>query len=86
MEENTNKTNVQTNEKQVVLIAEGAGTEPIEVSWTEGMTVNTALEAAEIELGEGETAVIGGTMIESPDETLVEPGQMIVIDSMPANG
>lgn len=92
MEENTNTTNVQANEnqeqeqKQVVLIAEGAGTEPIEVPWVEGMTVTTALEAAEIELEEGETAVIGETMIENPDETLVEPGQMIVIDSMPANG
>lgn len=86
--ENTNTTNAQVNEeqKQVVLIAEGAGTEPIEVPWAEGMTVTTALEAAEIELGEGETTVIGETMIENPDETPVEPGQMIVIDSMPANG
>lgn len=79
-------TNAQANEKQVVLIAEGAGTEPIEVEWAEGMTVTGALGAAEIELEEGETAVIGETLIENPDETPVEPGQMIVIDSMPANG
>lgn len=72
--------------KQVVLIANGAGTEPIEVQWTEGMTVAAALEAAEIELNKGETAVIGESLVENPEETPVEPGQMVVIDSMPSNG
>lgn len=84
--ENTNATNVQANEEPMILITEGAGAKPVEVPWTEGLTVTAALEAAKIKLGEGETAVIGETLIENPNETLVTPGQMIVIDSMPANG
>lgn len=86
--ENTNVTNDQENgeQKKVVMIVAGAGVEPVEVEWTEGLTVTAALEAADIELEEDETPVVGETLIEDPDTTLVEPGQMIVIDGMPANG
>lgn len=86
--ENTNVTNDQENGKQkkVVMIVAGAGVEPVEVEWAEGLTVAAALEAANIELEKGETPVVGETLIEDPDTTLVESGQMIVIDDMPANG
>ena len=83
--ENINLTKETTN-SQVVTIINGAGVEPITVAWSEGMTVTSVLEAAEIELEQGETAVISDILIEKPDETLVEPGQTIIIDNMPANG
>ena len=79
----------QVNNQKVtpkVSIAVGAGTEPITIAWSEGMTVTAALQAAKVELGEGETPVIGETLIENPDETVVEAGQMIVVADMPANG
>lgn len=78
--------NKQENTQQVIMITVGAGTEPITIPWSEGMTVTAALQAAQVELGEGETPVIGETLIENPDETVVEAGQMIVVADMPANG
>ena len=87
------KRKTQQQEQQVVQypentvqIANGAGTQPISVDWTEGMTVTTALQAAQIELKQGETAVIGETRISDPDNTQVSVGQMIVISNKPANG
>lgn len=82
-QENTQQ---ETTNNQVVMITVGAGTEPITIAWSEGMTVTAALQTAKVELGEGETPVIGETLIENPDETVVEAGQMIVVADMPANG
>ena len=86
-ESNPETTPEQETEEKVVTVVNGAGTDPIKVPWAEGMTVTGALKAAGIEeLEEGEAPVIGEAMVEDPDETLVEPGQMIVIDETPANG
>ncbi len=76
----------QINKEQTVSVVKGAGVEPIKVPWHKGMTVTSALEAAKTELKRGETPVIGETMIEDPDKTLVEPDQTIVIDNTPSNG
>lgn len=86
--ENTNVTTESVTEEQekVVTIITGAGVEPIKVEWNEELTVTKALEAADVKLKKGETPVIGEELIGDPDETLTKPGQMIVIDSMPANG
>lgn len=78
--------NVTGTKAPVVKVVNGAGTEPITICWAPNMTVTDALKNAEVELGVGETAVIGEAMIANPDDTVVEPGQVIVIDNMPANG
>lgn len=69
-----------------VLVSAGAGTEPIYVTWQEGMTVASALAAAEVTPIGGETATLGRRRVEDPDTTAVQPNDIIVVAGMPGNG
>lgn len=82
---NLNKENVQDTQ-QVVKIANGAGTDPITVSWQQGDTVASVLERAGVTIGHGHTATIGRRRVRNPEKTAIKVGEVIVIAGKPSNG
>lgn len=69
-----------------VMVAVGAGNDPIPVKWEEGDTVASILQRAQITVGPGQTPTLGKKRIVNPEETTVQPDDVIVIAGMPANG
>ena len=70
----------------VVRIANGAGNEPVAISWQQGDTVATVLKRANITIEQGRTATIGRRRIKKPEKTAIQPGEVIVIAGKPSNG
>lgn len=69
-----------------VTIAIGAGNKPIQVAWQSGDTVASVLKRAEIVVERGKTPTLGKKRITKPGKTPVQPGDVIVVAGMPANG
>lgn len=70
----------------VVKVANGAGNDPVEISWQQGDTVATILKRANITIEPGRTATIGRRRIKNPAKTAIQPGEVIVIAGKPSNG
>lgn len=70
----------------VVRIANGAGNNPVTVSWQQGDTVASVLKRANITIERGRTATIGRRRIKDPAKTEIKAGEVIVIAGKPSNG
>ena len=72
--------------EQFVRVACGAGREPKNIPWTEGMTVARVLEAAEIDVDDDHTATLGRRRVIDPETESVQPNDIVVVAGKPGNG
>ena len=88
MAENKNTTTQQAKQPSgpIVKIANGAGNEPVTISWQQGDTVASVLKRANITIESGRTATIGRRRVRKPEKTAIQPGEVIVIAGKPSNG
>lgn len=71
---------------QFVKVANGAGNDPVSISWQPGDTVASVLERAGITIEKGRTATIGRRRVRNPAKTEIQPDEVIVIAGKPSNG
>lgn len=79
-------TQAKTSTGPIVKVANGAGNEPIEISWQQGDTVASVLARANVTVERGRTATIGRRRVKDPAKTEIKPGEVIVIAGKPSNG
>jgi len=83
---NANGKEAGVENKKVVTISTGPGTEPILIEYKNGDTVATVLQRAGVKIAQGQTATIGNKRVKGPSKTRVTAGDVIVVAPVPGNG
>lgn len=75
-----------STKKEIVYVAVGAGTKPVEVDYKQGDTVASVLKRAELSYSDNQSPTLGKKRVRNPEKTPVNPGDTIVVAGRPANG